>query len=108
MNIKTFFTNRVPTVAVAAIAVVATAGLVAEVAQTDGTPTQTAGVPPGDGSFDGNEHRRHLALIQERADGFDVAETGRFERLHTQSSTSVHLTGFDRAERARQLRLAPE
>lgn len=106
MNTTTNIIRRIPMIAVVAITGAVTLWLVAEVAQPSVPASQSAAVHPSDGSFDRNEHRRHLALILNR-DGFDVAESARFDRLEVSRSEPVTLTGFEKAEQARYLRLAP-
>ena len=89
--------------AAAAVALLATVGLVAGVADAD-RPTLPPAVATSDTSFDRAEYNRHLSLLQEPSDGLQTAERARFERLLNNVDPTVE-DGFDRVEKARHQRL---
>ena len=95
-------------VAAASLALAATGALVAHLIAAPDTSfglEPVAGGTGADNSFDQAEHRRHLAIVHDRADGFDVAERARFERLSADALV-MDANGFDVAERARFERLS--
>lgn len=71
-------------VAAASLALAATGALTAQVIAAPDTSVELEPVAGNAGaaiSFEQAEHQRHLAIVQDRANGFDVAERARFERL---------------------------
>ncbi len=93
---------------VASVLAGATGALVAQVAAASERSAGSEAVlddAGADTSFEQAEHRRHLSIVQDRADGFDVVERTRFERLSAQDAMA-DLNGFEFAEQARFERLS--